>query len=78
MENKNSKVTPKDNQKSTSFYKHQKTWILWVTCSKAGSFCPGAVSTLGQGLTPAEGGDSVSGWNLGEAPDKQGESAGKR
>lgn len=49
-----------------------------MTHREAGIFLPGAVSTLGQGLTPAEGGDSVSGWNLGEAPDKQGESAGKR
>ena len=45
---------------------------------EAGTFCPGAVTTLGQGLRPAEEGDSVSGWNLGGAPDKQDESAGKR
>ena len=78
MENKNSLETHKDNQKSTSFCKHLKTWILWLTRREAGTFCPGAVTTLGQGLRPAEGGDSVSVWNLGGAPDKQGESAGKR
>ena len=49
-----------------------------MTSRETGIFCPEAVSTLGQGFTPAEEGDSVSGWNLREAPDKQGESAGKR